>query len=72
MLVDKILQWIEDKSKYLAGDFSVNSSGEARKQLKLFDSFVKENKVMQGEPVQHLTKISKTLKIEQVWNQFLA
>ncbi|EGD73339.1 hypothetical protein PTSG_12249 [Salpingoeca rosetta] len=61
----KIVQWIEDKNQYLAGDFTVTSSGEARKQLKLFDSFVKESKAMQADPVQQLAKISKVLAEEK-------
>lgn len=38
---NKLTQWLAEKDTFVATDVAVSSSGEARQQLKQFDSFVK-------------------------------
>eukprot|EP00056_Hartaetosiga_gracilis_P008962 m.128521 g.128521 ORF g.128521 m.128521 type:complete len:1251 (+) comp13031_c0_seq1:71-3823(+) len=64
----KINQWISDKSAYLSGDFVVSTSGQARKQLKIFDSFVKEKAAMETESLSNLRNIGEDLTKEKYEN----
>eukprot|EP00055_Hartaetosiga_balthica_P011900 m.55751 g.55751 ORF g.55751 m.55751 type:complete len:1252 (-) comp7769_c0_seq1:791-4546(-) len=61
----KINQWINDKNAYLEEDFSVTTSGQARKLLKIFDSFINEKAAMETESLSNLRKIGQDLTIEK-------
>eukprot|EP00045_Choanoeca_perplexa_P013592 m.154704 g.154704 ORF g.154704 m.154704 type:complete len:1268 (-) comp16395_c0_seq1:46-3849(-) len=61
----KLEQWMADKTTYVAGDFAVSSSGQARQLLTQFEAFEKENASMQGQPLSEVTKLGQTLVQEK-------
>lgn len=65
-LASKLEQWLADKDAYLAGDFSVANSGEARQQLTVFGSFQKEATAMETGPLPDLKKLGAELASEKV------
>lgn len=64
-IADKLSGFIKDKDAYVRARVAVASSGEARKQLKLFEAFVKERATMMANSFASLKDMGATLAREK-------